>query len=73
MILRVSLSKSKVSKRSGFWVSRKVKTWINRVFWLNLYFYKSPELISRKKWPPGPEAAVSRAIQGNRSYHGLTD
>jgi hypothetical protein len=30
-------------------------------------------LISRKKWPPGPEAAVLRAIQGNRSYHGLTD
>jgi hypothetical protein len=30
-------------------------------------------LISRKKWPPGPEAAVTRAIQGNRSYHGLTD
>jgi hypothetical protein len=26
MILRVSLSKSKVSKRSGFWVLRKVKT-----------------------------------------------
>jgi hypothetical protein len=36
-------------------------------------FFKSPELISRKKWPPGPEAAVLRAIQGNRSYHGLTD
>jgi hypothetical protein len=33
----------------------------------------TPELISRKKWPPGPEAAVPRAIQGNRSYHGLTD
>jgi hypothetical protein len=30
-------------------------------------------LISRKKWPPGPETAVPRAIQGNRSYHGLTD
>jgi hypothetical protein len=73
MISRVSLSKSKVSKRSGFWVSRKVKTWIDRVFWLNLYLLKSPELISRKKWPPGPEAAVPRAIQGNRSYHGLTD
>jgi hypothetical protein len=73
MNIRVSLSKSKVSKRSGFWVSRKVKTWINRVFWLNLYLFESSELISRKKWPPGPEAAVSRAIQGNRSYHGLTD
>jgi hypothetical protein len=33
----------------------------------------SPELISRKKWPPGPEAAVPRAIQGNRCYHGLAD
>jgi hypothetical protein len=73
MISRVSLSKSKVSKRSGFWVSRKVKTWIDRFFWLNLYLFKSPELISRKKWPPRPEAAVPRAIQGNRSYHGLTD
>jgi hypothetical protein len=73
MILRVSLSKSKVSKRSEFWVSRKVKTWIDRVFWLNLYLYKSPELISRKKWPPGPEAAVSRAIQGDKSFHWLTD
>jgi hypothetical protein len=30
-------------------------------------------LISRKKWSPEPEAAVPRAIQGNRSYHGLTD
>jgi hypothetical protein len=68
MILR-----SKVSKRSGFWVSRKVKKWIDRVFWLNLYLFKSPELISRKKLPPGPEASVLRTIQGNRSYHGLTD
>jgi hypothetical protein len=42
-------------------------------FWLNLYLFKSPELISRKKWPPGPEAAVLIAIQGNRSYHVLTD
>jgi hypothetical protein len=33
----------------------------------------SPELISSKKWPPGPEAAIPRAIQGNRSYHGITD
>jgi hypothetical protein len=73
MVSRVSLSKSKVSKRSGFWVSRKVKTWIDRVFWLNLYLFKFPELISRKKWPPGPEAVVPRAIQGNRSYHELTD
>jgi hypothetical protein len=73
MISRVSFSKSKVSKRSGLWFSRKVKTWIDRVFWLNLYLFKSPDLISRKKWPPGPEAAVPRAIQGNRSYHGLTD
>jgi hypothetical protein len=73
MVSRVSLSKSKVSKRSGFWVSLKVKTWIDRGFWLNLYFYKSPGLISRKKWPPGLEAAVPRAIEGNRSYHGLTD
>jgi hypothetical protein len=32
-----------------------------------------PELISRKKLPPGPEATVSRAIQGNRFYHGITD
>jgi hypothetical protein len=70
---RVSLSKSKVSKRSGFWVSREVKTWIDRVIWLKLYLFKSPELINRKKWQPGPEAAVTRAIQGNRSYHGLTD
>jgi hypothetical protein len=30
-------------------------------------------LVSRKKWPPGPEAAISGAIQGNMSYHGLTD
>jgi hypothetical protein len=30
-------------------------------------------LISRKKWPPGPEAAILRTIQGNRFYHGLTD
>jgi hypothetical protein len=73
MISRVSLSKSKVPKRSGFWVSRKVKTWMDRVFWLNLYLFKSHELISRKKWPPGPEAAVPRAIQGNRSNHGHTD
>jgi hypothetical protein len=72
MILRVSLSKSKVSKRSSFWVSRKVKTRIDRVIWLNLYLFKSPELISRKKRPPGPEAAVPRAIQGTR-YQGLTD
>jgi hypothetical protein len=42
-------------------------------FLLNLYLFKSPELISSKKWPPGPEVAVPRAIQGNRSYHGLTD
>jgi hypothetical protein len=35
--------------------------WIDRVFWLNLYLFKSLELISRKKWPPGPEAAVPRA------------
>jgi hypothetical protein len=54
-------------------VSRKVKTWIDRVFWLNLYLFKPPELISRKKWPPGPEAAILMAIQGNRSYHGITD
>jgi hypothetical protein len=73
MISRMSLSKSKVSKRSGFWVSRKLKTWIDRVFWLNLYLFKSPELISRKKWSPGPETVISGAIQANRSYHGLTD
>jgi hypothetical protein len=36
----------------------------------HLYLFNSPELISRKKWPPGPETA---AIHGNRSYHGLTD
>jgi hypothetical protein len=41
-------------------------------FLLNLYLFKSPELICRKKWPPGPEAAIPRAIQGNRSYHGIT-
>jgi aromatic ring-opening dioxygenase catalytic subunit (LigB family) len=23
--------------------------------------------------PPGPEAAIPRAIQGDRSYHGITD
>jgi hypothetical protein len=73
MISRMRLSKSKVSKRSGYWVSWKVKTWIDRVLWVNLYLFKSPELISRKKWPLGPEAAVPRAIQGNRSYHALTD
>jgi hypothetical protein len=33
----------------------------------------SLELISRKKWPSKLEAAILRAIQGNRSYHGLTD
>jgi hypothetical protein len=32
-----------------------------------------PELISRKKCPPGSEAAIPRAIQGNRSNHGFTD
>jgi hypothetical protein len=53
---------------STFWTF-----WIDRIFWLNLYFYKPPELISRKKWQPGPEAAAPRAIQGNRSYHGLTE
>jgi hypothetical protein len=42
-------------------------------FWLNLYLFKSPELISPKKWPPGPDTAVPRAIQGNRYYHGPTD
>jgi hypothetical protein len=26
-----------------------------------------------QKWPPGSEAAVPRAIQDNKSYHGLTD
>jgi hypothetical protein len=31
------------------------------------------ELISRRKWTSGIEAAVSRAIQGNRTYHGITD
>jgi Na+/H+ antiporter NhaD/arsenite permease-like protein len=61
MISRVSLSKSKVFERSGFWVSLKVKTWIDRIFWLNLYLFKFLELISRKKWPPRPEAAVPRA------------
>jgi hypothetical protein len=30
-------------------------------FWLNLDLFKSLELISHKKWPPGPEAAVPRA------------
>jgi hypothetical protein len=30
-------------------------------------------LISHKKWPPGPEATISGAIQGNRSHHGITD
>jgi hypothetical protein len=73
MISRVSLSKSKVSKRSGFWVSRKVKTWIDRVFWWNLYLFKSPEFIGRKNWPLEPEAVVLRTVQGDRSYHGLTD
>jgi hypothetical protein len=33
----------------------------------------SLEFISRQKWPPGGEAAGPRAIQGNRSYHGITD
>jgi hypothetical protein len=45
---------------------------MDRPGWLNLYLFKSPELISRKKWPTGPEAAIPRAIQGNRSYHGIT-
>jgi hypothetical protein len=70
MILRESLSKSKVFKRSGFWVSRKVKTWIDQVFWLNLYLFKFSD--QPQKWPPGPEAAIPRAIQGNRAYHGIT-
>jgi hypothetical protein len=73
IISKMSLSKSKVSKRSELWVSRKVKTWIDRVFWFNLYFYKSSELISSKELPPGREAAVPRAIQGNKSYHRLAD
>jgi hypothetical protein len=43
-------------------------------FLFRTLYPKSPELISCKKWPPGPEAAVPRAIQGNRSYHhGLAD
>jgi hypothetical protein len=42
-------------------------------FLVVLYLFKTPELISRKKWPPRPEAAVPRAIQGTRSYHGLAD
>jgi hypothetical protein len=32
----------------------------------------SLELISCRKWPSGIEAAVFRAIQGNRTYHELT-
>jgi hypothetical protein len=56
-----------VSKRSGILVSLKVKTWIDRVFWLNLYLFMSLELISRRKWPPGIEAAISRVIPSNRS------
>jgi hypothetical protein len=73
MILGVSLSKSKVSERSGILASLKVKTWIDRVFWLNLYKFMSPELISRRKWPSGIEAAIPWVIQSNRSYHGITD
>jgi hypothetical protein len=42
-------------------------------FLVDFYLLKSSELTSRKKWPPGPETVVPRAIQGNRSYHGLTD
>jgi hypothetical protein len=33
----------------------------------------SSKLIGRKKWPPGPEAAIPRPIQGNRPFHGITD
>jgi hypothetical protein len=73
MILKVSLSKSKVSERSGILVLLEVKTWIDRVFWLSLYLYISPELFSYRKWPPGIEAAIPRVIQSNRSYHGITD
>jgi hypothetical protein len=36
-------------------------------------FFQSPELISRKKWPPGPEAAVLRAIQGNVSKGSISN
>jgi hypothetical protein len=43
------------------------------VFWLNLNLFKFLELISRKKRPPRSEPVISRAIHGNRSYHGLTD
>jgi hypothetical protein len=42
-------------------------------FPVELIFIKSSELISRKKWPPGPEAAISGTIHGNRSYHKITD
>jgi hypothetical protein len=54
---------------------KKTSIWYNFLYynWLNLYFYKSLELISRKKRPPGPEAAISGPIQDNRSYHGFTD
>jgi hypothetical protein len=73
MILRVSLSKSKVSKRSGILISLKVKTWIDRDFRLKLYLFMSPELISHRKWLPRIEAAIPRIIQSNTSYHGITD
>jgi hypothetical protein len=33
----------------------------------------SPELISRRKWTQGKEAAIPRVIQSNRSHHGITD
>jgi hypothetical protein len=33
----------------------------------------SPELINRRKRPPGIEAAIPPIIQSNRSNHGITD
>jgi hypothetical protein len=39
-----------------------------------IYIYSSPlSWSAAKKWPPEPEAAIPGGIQGNRSYHGITD
>jgi hypothetical protein len=67
MILRVSLSKTKVSKLSGFWVSRKIKTWIYRVSWLNLHLFVSPELIPQKM----ATRTISNCPQGHSGYQVL--
>jgi hypothetical protein len=42
-------------------------------FLVEFILLKPLELISRKKWQPGPKAAIPKAIMANKSYHGITD